>query len=105
IVEKAAMTFDPRETSTAAGSATGQPADLLCQLDVPLRHPARIMGGQAEVDPVPDTREFRMMIDLLGVQSDARHECERFAEILEPEAPLKRLTVGAHRPAIRDFHG
>ena len=83
MVEKAAMAFDPRETSAAAGSAIGQPVDRFGQLDVALGYAARVMGGQPEIDPVPDIGELGMMVDLLGVQRDAGQEGEGLAEILE----------------------
>ena len=40
IVEKAAMAFEPRETSSAAASATDEPVDDLGECPVALGHPA-----------------------------------------------------------------
>jgi hypothetical protein len=34
------------------------------------------VAGQAEIDPVPHTRELGVMIGLLGVQCDSRQEGE-----------------------------
>src|SRR4029079_1776645 len=96
--DKPAWSLHPREPSPAAGSATGQPADRFRQLDVPLGHAAPIMGGQAEIDLVPDIGEFRMMVDFLGVHRDTVQEAERLREILEPEAALQRLSVFAQCP-------
>ena len=60
------------------------------------------MAGQPEVDPVPDTGEFGVVIDLLGVHRDAGQEGESVAEILEAEAPLQGLAVCAQRSSRRE---
>src|SRR5688572_14674461 len=104
MVEKAAIALEPRETSTAAGSDTGQLVDHLGQLPVAIGHSAGVMGGQSEIDPVPDTGELGVMIDLLGMHRDARQEAERLREILEAEAPLQRLAVDAQGPFGRYIH-
>src|SRR4051794_27127898 len=62
------------------------------------------MAGQAEIDAVPHAREFRMMVDLLGVQRDAGEEAERLAEILELDRAGQRLAAVLERPSFGRFH-
>ena len=62
------------------------------------------MRRQAEINPVPDTGEFRVMVDLFGMHRDAREEAERLGKILEAKALLQRLAVGAQRPPFGNVH-
>jgi hypothetical protein len=61
------------------------------------------MAGQAEIDAIPDACEFRVVIDLFGVEGDARQESEGFAEILELQGSQQGLAVLAQRPACREI--
>ena len=51
-----------------------QSIDRLRQLYVPLRHAARVMGGQPEIDLVLDIGELRMVVDLLRMHRHAGQE-------------------------------
>src|ERR1043165_3136541 len=62
------------------------------------------MAGEPEVDAVPHAGEFRVMIDLLGMERDAAEEPERFAKILELEGPDQRLAAIFKRPAVGNVH-
>src|SRR5690348_2245172 len=81
-----------------------EPIDRFREADVPLRHAACIVTGEAKIDAVPDARELRMMIDLLGMKCDARQETEGLAEVLEGEATAQRLAALLHRPSIGNVH-
>src|SRR5205085_9345288 len=75
----------------------GEPHVAVCD-------PARIVAGQPEVDAVPDARELRVMVGLLGVKRDPGEERERLAEILEPEAAGQRLAAVFEGAAVGDVH-
>src|SRR4051812_18790269 len=81
-----------------------QVIDRFGQIDIALRHPARVVAGQAEVDTVPHAGELRVVIDLLRMQRDATEEAERLAEILELEAAHQRLAALLESPAIGSVH-
>ena len=71
---------------------------------VALGDAAGIVAGQPEIDAVPDAGEFRVMIDLLGMQRDAGQEGERLAEILELDGADERLAAVVESPAFGNIH-
>jgi hypothetical protein len=46
---------------------SGKSVDRLRQLHVSIGHPSGVMAGEAEIDPIPDARELRMVIGFLGI--------------------------------------
>src|SRR5438067_1034468 len=62
------------------------------------------MARQTKVDAVPDVGELGVMIDLLGVQRDAREEPECLAEILELEGTYQCFATLLESPALRSVH-
>src|SRR5690349_7215559 len=62
------------------------------------------MTAQPEIQAIPDTCEFRMMVHLLRVKGDPAHEAECLIEILERESANERLAFLIEGPAGRDFH-
>ena len=48
--------------------------------------------------------KFGVVVDLLGVKRDPSQEGERFAEVLEGEAPDQSLAAVLDRPAVGCVH-
>jgi hypothetical protein len=63
------------------------------ELHVSVRHCARIMACEPEVDAVPDIGELGVMIDFLGMKRDPRQKGKGFAEITELEGANESLAA------------
>jgi hypothetical protein len=70
-----------------------QSIDCFGQFHVTIRDSAGVVTGQPEIDPIPDAREFRMMIHLFRMQRDTLQETERLADVLEPKGADDRLAA------------
>ena len=60
---------------------------------------AGAVGGEQDVDPVPDIAPFRVVIGLFGKRRDAGHEGEGFAEVAKPEASGNAAAAFVPAPA------
>src|SRR5689334_18955349 len=63
------------------------------------------MTGQAEVQPVPNARELRMVIDLFCVQRDTREETKCLIEIRELQGANQGIAALIQLPPYRCVHG
>src|SRR3954470_208666 len=86
--------------SKASSDAAGEPVDRSGEFGVAFRHAAGVVAHQAEIDPVPDAPELRVMVNLFSVKRDSSQEGERLAEILELEAADEALLALLERPAF-----
>src|SRR6185437_2895793 len=86
------------------GLTGGDPVDRLGQCDVSVGDTPGVVARQPEIDPIPDACELGMVVCLLGVESDAREEAERLAEILELEGAGECLAALLECPAVGSVH-
>jgi hypothetical protein len=91
-------------TACASIRLAREAVDRIGELQVALGHSARIMARQAEVDPVPDAGEFRVMVHFLRVQGDAGQEGERLGKVLELEGSDQRFAAVRERPSLGSVH-
>jgi hypothetical protein len=59
----------------------------------------RIVGGEPNVDAVPNIAPLRVMVGLLGGERNAGHEGEGLVEVREAEAPCNRVPLLHPSPA------
>src|SRR3546814_11519448 len=67
-------------------TSPGQCVDPPCKVDVAAGEAAGVMGGEEDIDLVPDVRPFWVMIGLLGGERDRGHEGEGLVEVVKGEA-------------------
>ena len=70
------------------------------KLDVLVRDAASVMRRQHHIHLVVDVRPFGMMVHLVGLERDARHEAEGCVEIVELELLCDRIAAIDGFPAI-----
>ena len=71
----------------------GDRVDRFGQRDIALGDPARVMAGEAEIDPVPHAGKLGVVINRFGMRSDAGEERERLREVIEFETFDERLSA------------
>src|SRR3546814_20055908 len=62
------------------------------------RESAGVVGGEYDVDPVPDIGPVGMVVGSFGGKGDPGHEAERLIEIAELEAALDSVTLRIESP-------
>src|SRR5688572_3969698 len=89
----------PDRVSGDSRCRSGNRVDPPGQRDVLRGETAGVVGGEQDVDLVPDVAPLGMMVGLLGLHRDPRHEAERLAEVAELEAPADRAARRVVGPA------
>src|SRR5690606_10526343 len=64
-----------------------------------------VMARQHDLDAVVDVEPFRVMVELFGLQRDARHEGEGLAEIRKMEGLADGVAVLDLGPAVQFLKG
>jgi hypothetical protein len=75
--------------------------DRFREANIPRCNPARIMGGERDIDLIINIRPFGMVIRLLRQQRHMRHEREGFHEGFELEGLMDRFFVRRQQPGAR----
>ena len=67
--------------------------DLPCELEVLTRHPAGLVGGEADGHAVIHIAPVGVMVGLFGERSHGRHERKGFSEIFKLELTLQSIVL------------
>src|SRR3546814_15972424 len=84
------MSWKPRPlvTSATEGKLGRQRLDRLGEIDVAAGETAGVVGGEDDVDPVPDIGPVGMVVGAFGGKGDPGHEAERPIESADIEDAL-----------------
>src|SRR3546814_8879899 len=89
------MSWKPRPlvTSATEGKLGRQRLDRLGEIDVAAGETAGVVGGEDDVDPVPDLGPVGMVVGDFGGKGEPGHEAERLIEIAALDADDHKPTT------------